>query len=46
MILLMLGFVAFAAYQPCIESVSDCSRVQSVAELTAQKNVVSAKRGL
>jgi hypothetical protein len=39
-------FLAFASYHPCIDSVSDSGRVQSIADLTAQKNLVSAKRGL
>ena len=39
-------FLAFASYHPCIESVSGCGRVQSLADLTAQKNLVPAKRGL
>jgi hypothetical protein len=39
-------FLAYASYHTCIESVSDCSRVQSLADLTAQKNLMSTKRGL
>jgi hypothetical protein len=37
MILLMLGFVAFAAHHPCREPLSS---------LTAQKNLVLAKKGV
>lgn len=42
LVLLTLNLMRLAAYQPCIRLISDWSRVQSLANLIALKNVMSA----
>jgi hypothetical protein len=44
MILIMLGFTAFAAHHPCIESLSDCGEVQLLEDITTQKILMSSAK--
>jgi hypothetical protein len=42
LVLLMINFMKLASNQPCINSVADCSRVQSSAEIMARRILMSS----